>query len=70
MAKYLANRVKEVFGEYQPVNVLDCFVGVGGNLIQFAKMSPYSYCLGVDLDQTKVEYTRNNAQVYGLQEHS
>jgi len=33
MAKYLSDRVKETYGQFQQINVLDCFVGVGGNLI-------------------------------------
>ena len=44
---------------------MDPFVGVGGNLIQFARIC--GYCLGVDLEKTKVEYTEFNAgQVYKL----
>ena len=34
-------------------------------MIQFAKKG---YCVGVDNDPIKVEYTRNNALVYGLAE--
>lgn len=47
IAKYLAERANEL-SEYGPVNVMDPFVGVGGNLIQFTQVC--GYCLGVDLD--------------------
>ena len=52
-------------GSSNTINILDAFAGVGGNLIQFAKKG---YCVGVDNDPVKVEYTRNNAKVYGLSE--
>jgi tRNA G10 N-methylase Trm11 len=45
---------------------MDPFGGVGGNLIQFAIKC--GFCLGVDLDPSKVAFMRNNAKVYGLTE--
>jgi tRNA G10 N-methylase Trm11 len=45
---------------------MDPFGGVGGNLIQFA--IECGFCLGVDLDPSKVAFMRNNAKVYGLTE--
>ena len=76
-SKYLAERVYKTFredeemvegdedGDGNTINILDAFAGVGGNLIQFAKRG---YCVGVDNDPVKVEYTRHNAKVYGLSE--
>ena len=44
---------------------MDPFVGVGGDLIQFASIC--GFCLGVDIDTTKVEYSQHNAgTVYKL----
>jgi len=43
---------------------MDAFVGVGGNMIQFAKAC--GYCVGVDLEQTKCDYSHKNAVIYGL----
>ena len=48
------------------INVLDAFGGVGGNLIQFAKRG---FCVGVDNDPIKVNYMKNNAKIYGLEEY-
>lgn len=41
IAKHVANRVAEVYGD-QNANVMDGFCGVGGNLIQFARKSRFS----------------------------
>ena len=61
IAKHTAGRVNEVFGENN-ANVLDGFCGVGGNTIQFAKKC--GFCVGVDLDPVKVEYTHHNVGIY------
>lgn len=45
---------------------MDAFGGVGGNMIQFAKRG---FCVGIDNDPVKVSYQKNNAMVYGLEEH-
>lgn len=83
IANYLAKRVANTFSSELAanaatgsdggsdlgagINVLDAFAGVGGNLIQFAKEC--GYCVGVDMDPTKVDYTRHNASnVYNLHE--
>ena len=64
IAAYLGERATEL-SEFGPVNVMDPFVGVGGNLIQFAKVC--GYCLGVDIDTKKLDHSRHNAStVYGL----
>ena len=64
IATYLGERANEL-SEFGPVNVMDPFVGVGGNLIQFAKVC--GYCLGVDIDTKKLDHSRHNAStVYGL----
>ena len=47
---------------------MDPFVGVGGNLIQFA--THCGYAVGVDIDPTKCNYTHNNATLYGLSEQN
>ena len=46
--------------------MLDAFGGVGGNVIQFGLSG---FCVGVDLDPSKVQYIRNNAKIYGLREN-
>ncbi|XP_010478471.1 PREDICTED: trimethylguanosine synthase-like [Camelina sativa] len=44
--------------------VIDCFSGVGGNTIQFAKLC--SSVVAIDIDPVKVELAMNNALVYGV----
>ncbi|KFK44865.1 hypothetical protein AALP_AA1G312500 [Arabis alpina] len=44
--------------------IIDCFSGVGGNTIQFAKVC--SSVVAIDIDPVKVEYAMNNAMVYGV----
>ena len=68
IAAYLAERVSTTFRDYDgPVNVLDAFVGVGGNLTQFAKEC--GFCVGVDMEAEKVNITRHNAPLYDLEEN-
>ena len=63
MAKHIAKRVSDVFGEGQ-CNVLDAFSGVGGNLIQFARKC--GFCVGSDMDPLKVDFAKHNSQIYNL----
>ncbi|KAF3787179.1 Trimethylguanosine synthase [Nymphaea thermarum] len=46
------------------VLVIDCFSGVGGNAIQFAKSG--CHVLAIDVDPQKVEFSRHNANIYGV----
>jgi hypothetical protein len=41
VAKHVASRVAEVFGEGN-ANVMDGFCGVGGNIIQFARKCAFA----------------------------
>ncbi|KAA8545585.1 hypothetical protein F0562_020369 [Nyssa sinensis] len=47
--------------------VIDCFTGVGGNAIQFAKMS--CHVVAIDIDAKKVELAYNNAKIYGVEDY-
>ncbi|KAL6954994.1 hypothetical protein U1Q18_042880 [Sarracenia purpurea var. burkii] len=47
--------------------VVDCFTGVGGNAIQFAKMC--CHVVAIDIDPQKVELALNNAKVYGVEDY-
>ena len=47
MAKHIAQRVTDLFGEGTS-NVLDGFAGVGGNAIQFARKC--GFCVASDMD--------------------
>ncbi|KAM4077513.1 hypothetical protein ACJW30_12G143700 [Castanea mollissima] len=45
--------------------VIDCFAGVGGNAIQFARMC--CSVVAIDIDPKKLELAINNAKIYGVQ---
>ncbi|XP_035547692.1 trimethylguanosine synthase-like isoform X3 [Juglans regia] len=47
--------------------VIDCFAGVGGNAIQFARMC-YSV-VAIDIDPQKIEFAINNAKIYGVEDY-
>lgn len=47
--------------------VIDCFAGVGGNAIQFAKLC--NHVVAIDIDPQKVELAYNNAKVYGVEDN-
>ncbi|KAB2060198.1 hypothetical protein ES319_A10G000700v1, partial [Gossypium barbadense] len=47
--------------------VIDCFSGVGGNAIQFAKLCPF--VLAIDIDPQKVNMALNNAKVYAVEDN-
>lgn len=47
--------------------VIDCFTGVGGNAIQFAKRS--NHVVAIDIDPKKIEYAQHNATIYGVNEN-
>lgn len=63
IANHIATRVKEL-SPYEELTVLDSFVGLGSNLIPFALKC--GYCIGVDVDQTKLDYCQTNSEIYGL----
>ncbi|KAI3985715.1 hypothetical protein MKX01_030629 [Papaver californicum] len=46
--------------------IIDCFSGVGGNSIQFAKKC--CHVIAIDIDPQKVALANNNAKIYGVEE--
>ncbi|CAJ1972695.1 unnamed protein product [Sphenostylis stenocarpa] len=44
--------------------IIDCFTGVGGNSIQFARQC--GHVIGIDIDPVKIDYARHNAAIYGV----
>ncbi|KAL9237967.1 hypothetical protein vseg_012453 [Gypsophila vaccaria] len=47
--------------------VIDCFTGVGGNAIQFAKTS--KHVIAIDIDPNRIDYAYHNAAIYGVQDN-
>jgi 2-polyprenyl-3-methyl-5-hydroxy-6-metoxy-1,4-benzoquinol methylase len=46
--------------------VVDCCCSVGGNLIQFALEENTKYALGIDMNEMRIQYAKNNAHVYNV----
>lgn len=46
--------------------VIDCFAGVGGNAIQFAKVD--KQVIAIDIDPRKIDYAHHNATIYGVED--
>lgn len=44
--------------------IVDCFTGVGGNAIQFARRS--KHVVAIDIDPKKIDYACHNATIYGV----
>ncbi|KAF3446649.1 hypothetical protein FNV43_RR11829 [Rhamnella rubrinervis] len=44
--------------------IVDCFTGVGGNAIQFAKRT--RHVTAIDIDPKKIDYAHHNAAIYGV----
>nr|DAD41273.1 TPA_asm: hypothetical protein HUJ06_015596 [Nelumbo nucifera] len=44
--------------------IVDCFTGVGGNAIQFAKRS--NHVIAIDIDPQKIDCAQHNAAIYGV----
>ncbi|XP_018121941.1 trimethylguanosine synthase 1 L homeolog isoform X1 [Xenopus laevis] len=61
IAEHIANRVRQ---SCDCGLVVDAFCGVGGNAIQFAKAG--NRVIAVDIDPAKLDFARNNAEVYGV----
>ncbi|NP_001352942.1 uncharacterized protein LOC100277845 [Zea mays] len=47
--------------------MIDCFTGVGGNAIQFAKKC--KHVIAVDIDPQKIDCAHHNASIYGVNDH-
>eukprot|EP01017_Pseudomicrothorax_dubius_P046939 TRINITY_DN8350_c0_g1_i2.p1 TRINITY_DN8350_c0_g1~~TRINITY_DN8350_c0_g1_i2.p1 ORF type:complete len:381 (+),score=65.71 TRINITY_DN8350_c0_g1_i2:139-1281(+) len=60
ISKHIANRLKSR-------RVFDGFCGAGGNLIQFALHSGFSY--GNDIDPVKIDCVKSDAEVYGVSDN-
>ncbi|KAH9612670.1 hypothetical protein KSS87_016137 [Heliosperma pusillum] len=45
--------------------IVDCFAGVGGNAIQFAKTS--KHVIAIDINPNKIDYAYHNAAIYGVE---
>lgn len=66
IARVQARRVLGQCEERSGLVVIDCFAGVGGNAIQFAKTC--DRVIAIEIDPVRVQLARNNARVYGVED--
>ena len=60
IAEHIANRC------HKNDIIIDCFVGCGGNAIQFAMKC--AHVIAIDIDPAKLECARHNAKIYGVED--
>ncbi|CAI9118387.1 OLC1v1019952C1 [Oldenlandia corymbosa var. corymbosa] len=46
--------------------IVDCFTGVGGNVIQFAQQTNCQRVIAIDIDSRKLQFAIHNAKIYGI----
>ncbi|KAG9509390.1 Trimethylguanosine synthase, partial [Fragariocoptes setiger] len=66
IAIHVAERVHRSIGNGKHAVIVDGFVGAGGNLIQFACMSPDSTIIGCDINLDRLQMAKHNARIYGV----
>lgn len=66
IAIHIASRYKNMLHD-QHATILDGFCGVGGNLIQFARMSPHVTAIGCDINIEMIRMAKINAKIYGVE---
>jgi len=64
IASHIAHRIYSKLGPN--TILLDALCGVGGNVIQFAQLSPLVFA--IDIDPVKVEMAKHNAAVYNVEQ--
>lgn len=67
IAHHIAKRVERSLG-YGYYLVVDGFCGVGGNLIQFARSSPFVRVIGCDINPNRIKMAKHNAKIYGVED--
>lgn len=65
IAKHIADKVHNSLGTLSPI-IVDAFCGVGGNLIQFACVSPEVRVIGCDINPHRLRMAKHNAKLYGV----
>lgn len=66
IAEHIAKRVHSALGTDEFV-IVDAFCGVGGNLIQFARLSPLVRVIGCDISEERLLMAKHNSRIYGVQ---
>lgn len=65
IAKHIADRVIKSIGSGHSI-IVDGFCGVGGNLIQFANISPFVRVIGCDNNEERLAMAKHNAKIYNV----
>lgn len=66
IAEHISDRIHKSLGDGQHL-ILDGFCGVGGNLIQFARSSPFTRVIGCDIVPDRIRMAKHNSKIYGVE---
>ncbi|KAL8954034.1 MAG: hypothetical protein Q9222_000156 [Ikaeria aurantiellina] len=65
----VANKIAENIAEATPSSrsiLIDCFSGVGGNTIAFARSGRWKRIYAIDKDENAIHCAKHNAELYGV----
>ncbi len=62
----IAEHIAQRFAKQSNYIIIDAFCGSGGNTIQFALIPGVVRVIAIDIDSSKVEMAKHNAQIYGV----
>ena len=66
-ASKIADHIAAVAGPEKCI-LIDCFAGVGGNVIAFAQNERWTRVYAIEKDKATLECAKHNAEIYGVQE--
>ncbi|KAL9627298.1 MAG: hypothetical protein Q9164_007645, partial [Protoblastenia rupestris] len=67
VANKIADHVAAAAGPEKCI-LIDCFAGVGGNVIAFAQNERWTRVYAIEKDKATLECAKHNAEIYGVQE--
>ncbi|KAL8707479.1 MAG: hypothetical protein Q9220_007511 [cf. Caloplaca sp. 1 TL-2023] len=65
----VANKIAETIADATPYSksiLIDCFSGVGGNTIAFAKSGRWKRIYAIEKDKNAIDCAKHNAELYGV----
>lgn len=65
--RFVAEHVAEAAPQSKAI-LIDCFAGVGGNAIAFARSSKWKRVYAIEKDSKALACAKHNAQIYGVQD--
>ncbi|KAL8943296.1 MAG: hypothetical protein Q9216_001139 [Gyalolechia sp. 2 TL-2023] len=65
----VANKIAQQTAAFAPSDkaiLIDCFAGVGGNAIAFARTSRWKRIYAIEKDENAISCGKHNAKIYGV----